>query len=78
MVTHLGERRVSFEECRFDKKNAGVKRLVTLHHSLRYKETGHRLAEEARDAFVRAEQQGLTTGLTNKMSERDIAQTMIS
>ena len=31
---------------------AGVKRIVTLHHSPRYKETGHRLAEEARDAFV--------------------------
>ena len=31
---------------------AGVKRIVTLHHSPRYKETGHRLAEEAQDAFV--------------------------
>jgi ribonuclease Z len=31
---------------------AGVKRLVTLHHSPRYKETGYRVAEEARDAFV--------------------------
>jgi ribonuclease Z len=31
---------------------AGVKRIVTLHHSPRYKETGHRLAEEAREAFV--------------------------
>src|SRR3984893_17412997 len=30
----------------------GVKRIVTLHHSPRYKETGHRLAEEAREAFV--------------------------
>jgi ribonuclease Z len=27
-------------------------RIVTLHHSPRYKEAGHRLAEEARDAFV--------------------------
>ena len=31
---------------------AGVKRLVTLHHSPRYKGQGQRLAEEARDAFV--------------------------
>jgi ribonuclease Z len=31
---------------------AGAKRIVTLHHSPRYKETGHRLAEEAQDAFV--------------------------
>jgi ribonuclease Z len=31
---------------------AGVKRLVTLHHSPRYKRQGQRLAEEARDAFV--------------------------
>jgi ribonuclease Z len=31
---------------------AGVKRLVTLHHSPRYKGQGQRLAEEARDAFL--------------------------
>lgn len=31
---------------------AGVKRLVTLHHSPRYKKTGYRLAEEARNALV--------------------------
>jgi ribonuclease Z len=32
---------------------AGVKRIVTLHYSPRYKDRGHHLAEEARDAFVR-------------------------
>jgi len=31
---------------------ARVKRLVTLHYSPRYKEMGHRLAEEAQDAFA--------------------------
>ena len=31
---------------------AGVKRIVTLHYSPRYKDRGHHLAEEARDAFV--------------------------
>jgi hypothetical protein len=31
---------------------AGVKGLVTLHNSPRYKGQGQRLAEEARDAFV--------------------------
>jgi ribonuclease Z len=31
---------------------AEVKRIVTLHHSPRYKEIGNRLTEEARDAFV--------------------------
>jgi ribonuclease Z len=31
---------------------AGVKRIVTLHHSPRYRENGHRLADEARDAFA--------------------------
>ena len=31
---------------------AGVKRLVTLHHSPRYKGKGHHLAQEAQDAFV--------------------------
>jgi ribonuclease Z len=31
---------------------AGVKRIVTLHHSLRYKGKGHHLAQEAQDAFV--------------------------
>jgi ribonuclease Z len=31
---------------------AGAKRLVTLHYSPRYKGNGHRLANEARDAFV--------------------------
>jgi ribonuclease Z len=31
---------------------AGVKRIVTLHYSPRYKDRGHRLAEEARDASV--------------------------
>jgi len=32
---------------------SGVKRLVTLHHSPRYKDKGHRLAEKAQNAFVR-------------------------
>jgi ribonuclease Z len=31
---------------------AGVKRLVTMHHSPRYKGKGHHLAQEAQDAFV--------------------------
>jgi ribonuclease Z len=31
---------------------AGVQRLVTFHYSPRYKGNGHRLAEEARNAFL--------------------------
>lgn len=37
---------------------AGAKRLVTLHYSPRYKGKGHRLAEEAQNAFIGDEQQG--------------------
>jgi len=37
---------------RNDRAASWGKRIVTLHHSPRYKETSHRLAEEAQDAFV--------------------------
>jgi ribonuclease Z len=40
---------------------SGAKRIVTLHHSPRYKDKGHRLAEEAQNAFVSGWQQGLAT-----------------
>jgi ribonuclease Z len=57
---------------------AMVKRMVTLHHSPRYKDKGHRLAEEAQDAFMSGRAAMAHDAKQTKTHERDMAQTLHS